>query len=121
MRRRTTITYKTSAKAEPTSEAIWIQNLEETNVQNNVVLLRLNKDEDGKAILTPNQDGAMQYIVSIPVKGGAYAYVSTEAMKALLAFGAVREVQEDVWVSLLLDPLQPNLRDFNKGTTISKL
>lgn len=119
IKRRSSITYKTGE--ELITDTVWINNLQPEDINGNTVLLKLFRDEDGEAVTTPSQEGALQYQCSLPIKDGAFAYVPVNAMKALISMKRVRKLNDEEWVQLVLDPIQPSLSSFNKAETVTGL
>ena len=119
-KRRATVRFKTGtgAKAKVVAEAIWIGNLDQDQAKGSDIFLKLYRAEDGKAVVTENQAGEKQYQCSIPIEGGAYAYVGVNAMKALVATSRVREVDGEQWVHLSFDSLTPSPADFARATAV---
>lgn len=118
-RRRSTVTYK--AGEELVHDRIWVQAIKPEDIQGNTILLKLFREQDGEAVLTQNNDGELQYQVSLPIQDGAYAYIPINAMKALVAMNSVRTLDDETWVQLVLDPIQPSMRDFSKAQSISDI
>jgi len=120
MRRRATITYKTSKGL--VHDTIWIQNLVQEDIVNNAVLLKVFYDENNKAVVSTNNDQVQQYQASVPVQDGAFAYIPVNAMKALVAVGRVKDLEnEGKWLQLVLDPLRPPMTAFNLATAVKKI
>lgn len=122
-RRKATVRFKTGtgAKAKVVAETVWIQQLDAEQVKGDDIILKLYRDENGKAVLTNDRDSKPQYQCSIPVEGGAYAYVGVNAMKALVATSRVRELDGDQWVHLTFDPLSPSISDFARATAVKEV
>lgn len=122
-RRRATVRFKTGTgtKAKVVAEQIWIQQLDAEQVKGDDIILKLYRDEEGKAVITNDRDSKPQYQCSIPAEGGAFAYVGVNAMKALVATSRVRELDGDQWVHLTFDPLAPSFGEFAKATAVKEV
>lgn len=122
-KRRATVQYRTGSgtKAKVVTERIWINGLDAQQSRGNDIMLKLYRDEAGKAVTTENRDGDQQYQCSIPVEDGAYAYIGINAMKALVATSRVRELDEDQWVHLTFDSLTPSYADFAKAQAVKEV
>ena len=119
-RRKCTVSYK--VKDEVVNESIWIQQLNQEQARSKGIVLRLQYDESGNAVISENNTGIKQYQVSEPISGGAYGYVPVNAMKALMASGRVRQLSEkEVWVHLVFDNLVPSPAEFNSAPIVTKL
>ena len=117
MKRLSSISYKANGKVH--TESIWIQRAEATDT---VLVLQLFIDkETNKPVITESQDGVKQYQVSEFGENGRYAYISINAMKALLANGQVREINGSKWVALTLTPLSPTMEQFDKAPVVAKV
>lgn len=122
-RRRATVRYNTGTAKNPKvqAEQIWINQLDGQQAKGDDIILKLYLDEDGKAVLTPDREGNLQYQCSIPVEGGAFAYISVNAMKALVATSRVRDIDGDNWVHLSFDNLTPTVSEFARATAIKEV
>lgn len=124
-RRRSTIRYKTGtgAKAKVVADTIWVQQLNPDQARGTDIYLQLFKGEDGKAVLTEDNKGVVQYQCSIPMQGEAYAYIPVNAMKALIATSRVRTLEEDgtTWIHLTFDSLTPSHSDFARATAVTEV
>ena len=122
-KRKSTIRYNTGTAKSPKiqAEQIWINQLDATQAKGSDIILKLYRDENGKAVLTADKEGKPQYQCSIPVEDGAFAYISVPAMKALVATSRVRDVDGDHWVHLSFDNLTPTVGEFARATAIKEV
>jgi len=119
------VSYKTGkGKAEKiVTETIYVNNADGLPSGACSILLMLQRDKDGKAIIHQNpSDGQKQYKVRIPGTNEMFANISVSAMTALKAMeNRINYVGNDVWVKLDIKSLVPTMAEFNAGEPVKEI
>lgn len=122
-KRKSTVRYNVGTAKSPKiqAETIWINQLDATQAKGSDIILKLYRDEEGKAVLTSDKEGHPQYQCSLPIEDGAFAYIGVNAMKALVATSRVREIDGDHWVHLSFDNIAPSVGEFARASAIKEV